>query len=304
LKQQAIQDKLKKSMPPKTNDAENYASTFTPGPSQTKQQKLQEQQRRELTWPSSRSMVQVQLDDDTVIIGRVIADGVPADALRSIGLIGIETTDGHSIEVPYPNENITVIDEKGTSNIHDSSIIEKASSSSSSTINLLENDPENIKTNLKSFCVNVLGSQNEVISMSQWPSDMNKSEWLNRSQTLIGKRLSKNTGRSNGYEDLDSIEGDDIGLVDEADDDDNDDEVQWVDGHENLRVKKKRKKRDDDNDDDYSDDESDEDVHWQTPNDSADINIEVFILLFMVTTSIEIKRAWTLDIVETYTCKE
>jgi hypothetical protein len=200
LKQQAIQDKLKKSMPSVTNNAENYASTFCPAPSQSKQQ-----HHRDLSWPNSRSMVRVQLDDETVIIGRVIADGVPADALRSIGLIGIETTDGHSIEVPYPNENITVIDQEPSDIPH--SFMDKGSSSSSSTINLSEDIPEKIKTNLKSFGENVLGSQNEVISMSQWPSNMNNSEWLNRSQTLIGKRLSKNTGRNIRFENSDSMEG-------------------------------------------------------------------------------------------------
>jgi hypothetical protein len=83
-------------MPPIINNAENYASTFCPAPSQSKQHNTHQ---KDQSWPNSRCMVRVQLDDDTVIIGRVIADGVPADALRSIGLIGIETTDGHSIEV-------------------------------------------------------------------------------------------------------------------------------------------------------------------------------------------------------------
>eukprot|EP00596_Hydrurales_sp_CCMP1899_P004972 CAMPEP_0119038400 /NCGR_PEP_ID=MMETSP1177-20130426/7320_1 /TAXON_ID=2985 /ORGANISM="Ochromonas sp, Strain CCMP1899" /LENGTH=1991 /DNA_ID=CAMNT_0007000961 /DNA_START=161 /DNA_END=6136 /DNA_ORIENTATION=+ len=280
IKQQAIQDKLKKSMPPIINNAENYASTFCPAPSQSKQHNTHQ---KDQSWPNSRCMVRVQLDDDTVIIGRVIADGVPADALRSIGLIGIETTDGHSIEVPYPNESITVIDQKPTSNISDS-IMGKANSSSNSTssstnnTNPLEDIPK--QTNLKPFDVNNLGSENEVISMSQWPSDMNKCEWLNRSQTLIGKRLSKNTGKSIGFENTDSMEDGDglVNYVDDNGDDvylDNDDDVQWVEGHENLRVKKKRKNREDNDDDDYSDDDSDEDVHWQTPNDSADINIEV-----------------------------
>lgn len=285
LKQQAIQDKLKKSMPPKTNDNENYASSFCPPPKLLNQQQLQQQQKQsELSWPSSGSMVRVQLDADTVITGRVSADGRPADALRSTGYIGIETTDGDSIEVPYPNENVTVIDQEESLDVRTSSIIGNASSGSSSTINSVEDTSKSIKTNLNSFDVNGLRSQSDdVISMSAWPSDMNKSEWLDRGQTLIGKRLSRNTGKNNGFEDPDLIDGDDL-LIDQADEYDNDNEVQWVDGHENLRVKKKRKNREDDNgdNDDYSDDDSEEDFHWQTPNDSAEIDIEVLLIIMIM----------------------
>jgi hypothetical protein len=59
-----------------------------------------------------------------------------------------------------------------------------STSSSTNSTNPLDDIPK--QTNLKPFDVNNLGSENEVISMSQWPSDMNKCEWLNRSQTLIG----------------------------------------------------------------------------------------------------------------------
>ena len=86
---------------------------------------------------------------------------------------------------------------------------------------------------------------------------------------MIGKRLSKGTAAPGDLEE-DGFHDVDMQDIDESYGNDDDDDVQWVGGHETLSQKKKRAGSEDD-----SDGSDEEEVRWQTPNDSADIDIEV-----------------------------
>jgi hypothetical protein len=249
MKQQAIKEKLQRSIPEKqSKHPENYASTFCPPSSEIDAAPRSEQS--DILWPTAGSKVRVRLDSDCEIRGFVMGDEVAAAELRLSGLIGVQTEDGHFIEVPHPDENIIVTHNYGTP---------------SSSFSVSRNST-GLDVSLKSTSASQ-GSET-AITMSSWHLEQHGSEWMKR--TPIGKRLSSNS----------EIRGENISsetnAFSEGNCDDNDD-VEWVDGIEGLSAKaKKRKIRGADGDDvDDSDDSDEEEVHWQTPNDSAEIDIEV-----------------------------
>jgi hypothetical protein len=88
MKQQAIQEKLKKLLPIEeiSSKSDNYASSFCPAPSSSSLSSQREQRQDQLSdWPVAGSFVRVQLDSSNAIEGVVTADGRIADALRSTG---------------------------------------------------------------------------------------------------------------------------------------------------------------------------------------------------------------------------
>ena len=105
-------------------DAENFAPSFCLPPkkllnqNQAQQQLVQQSQddlhtknsneKHESNWPTAGSIVKVRLDTETVMTGIVTNDGAIADALRATGFIGVQTSDGQLIEVPYPDKNVFV----------------------------------------------------------------------------------------------------------------------------------------------------------------------------------------------------
>ena len=308
MKQQLIQEKIKKSAPEEiAPSANNYAASFCPPVAKSSSGKEQQSQTPALTpmptptkilpkklkvtamsWPTAGSSVRVRLDATTEIHGVVTSDGMIADALRATGFIGVQTYDGELVEVPYPNKNVIVE--------HRNSVLDSPSSSSSTVINKSnlkgvkfdigndgDDDVAEDRSQASRVDVGVEGSISrgsgggDMISLSSWPTDQNSDEWKSRSRTLIGKRLSKNTERPMRHPADSDVDDDDPPEVLENEyDDDDDDDVQWVGGHETLPNKKKRKNRAGNEEDNSGDDDSDEEeVHWQTPNDSADIDIEV-----------------------------
>jgi hypothetical protein len=149
--------------------------------------------------------------------------------LLIIGVIGVETTDGQFIEVSYPNENVTVEARADDTDNYASSVIGSSS-------NLASNFASSSASGSSNF--NAAGGDRSqhhdgIISMSSWPSDENSSEWENRSKNLIGKRLSRN---------IESLSDTSNGAFLDVEYDD-DDDVQWTDGYENLSTKKKRGNR-------------------------------------------------------------
>lgn len=253
MKQQAIKEKLQRSFPEKRpKHPENYASTFCPPSSEIVVAPRSEQS--DIPWPTAGSKVRVRLDADSEIRGVVIGDEVAAAELRSSGLIGVQTEDGHFIEVPHPDENITVTHNYDT-----------PTSSFSATRKVEGPDSDLASTSARE------GNEN-AISMSSWQLEQHGNEWMKSSRIPIGKRLSCNSEKR---EENDSSA---IASFTEGNFDDNDD-VEWVDGIEGLSAKaKKRKIRGADGDEgDDSDDSDEEEVHWQTPNDSAEIDIEVLL---------------------------
>ena len=311
MKQQVILEKLKKSLPPEQSmDAENFAPSFClpskkpPNQNKVQQQLPQQSQggkvstQSESYWPKSGSSVRVRLDTATVITGVVTNDGSIADALRVTGFIGVQTSDGQLIEVPYPDKNVFVNKIQETTDLNNfthlsSSVSSSSSSSSSSLSSSLSSSVRKIANeNLESesnfdMRENMIRIENEksskitssrkdvdgdigMMSLSSWPTEENSSEWKERSRTLIGKRLSKCANRSS----VEKMCSDDDGEISKSmknyddincsnDDDDDDDDVQWVGGHETLtNMKKLKKKKVDDNGNGNSDgsdsDESDE----------------------------------------------
>ena len=284
-------------------DSENFAPSFCLPPkkisnqNQTEQQLVQEleddvqaeinDEEPESDWPTTGSIVRVRLDAETVMTGIVTNDGAIADALRATGFIGVQTSDGQLIEVPYPDKNVFV---KQMAKTIDANKALAASSSSPSPLSSLTASELTTRIiekakRIESASRRKAYGEDEVVSLSSWPADMSSSDWSERGRTLIGKRLSKNTGMSSiGALDSDdngeisrrtesgNKNGDDNGDNGHDNDDDDDDDVQWVGGHETLTQKKKKKSHTAGEDSEESDEEE---IHWQTPSDSADIDIEV-----------------------------
>lgn len=251
MKQHAIKEKLQKSFPEKqSKHPENYASTFCPPDSEIDVAPRSEQS--DILWPTAGSKVRVRLDADSEIRGVVMEDEVAAAQLRLSGLIGVQTEDGHFIEVPHPDENITVTHNYDTP---------------SSTLSA---NRKNIGLDSNLTSINPSQGSDAAVSMSSWQLEQHGTEWMKSSRIPVGKRLSSNSGKR---EENDSFENT---AMNEGNNDD-DDDVEWVDGIEGLSAKaKKRKIRGTDGDEgDDSDDSDEEEVHWQTPNDSAEIDIEV-----------------------------
>ena len=256
MKQQAIKEKLQKSLPANQEvGPENYASTFRP-PSKSStvlQCASKESEKCQTLWPVAGSSVIVRLDAETTIEGIVTESGPAAEELRLGGLIGVFTKDGHFIEVPYPDENVTVIHNIDTVNSSSIEALNRSTGKSllPSRMNTDESDILDVE--------NILSLRNA--------SSRTSSDGILRVGTSLGKNV---------LDDLESslIANTKGALIVDGDDDD----VEWVDGHEGLDAKrKKRARRTEQYGDDHgSSDESDEEeVHWQTPSDSADIDIEV-----------------------------
>jgi hypothetical protein len=250
MKQQAIKEKLQRSFPEKqSKHPENYASTFCPPSSEIDAGRRSEQS--DILWPTPGSKVRVRLDADSEIWGVVMGDEAAAAELRLSGLIGVQTEDGHFIEVPHPDENIIVTHNYDTP----ASFFSVSRKSTGLDVNLTSTSASQ-------------GSET-TITMSSWHLEQHGSDWMNSGRTPIGKRLSSNSEMRAG-----NTSSETYAFTENCDDND---DVEWVDGIEGLSAKaKKRKIRGANGDeDDDSDDSDEEEVHWQTPNDSAEIDIEV-----------------------------
>lgn len=315
MKQQLILEKIKKSSPSEQSmDAENFAPSFCLPPkklsnqNQAQQQLVQQSQddlhaknsneKHESNWPTAGSIVKVRLDTETVMTGIVTNDGAIADALRATGFIGVQTSDGQLIEVPYPDKNVFV--KQMVRKVDVDKLL--SSSSASSSLTASEVADVKLKVNFSSSIIeNANGIEStskmriygdeEAMSLSSWPTDVNSSHWNERGRTLIGKRLSKKTGPLSAG----ALDSDDDKCTDggnkrknyddnsdndhDNDDDDDDDDVQWVGGHETLTQKKKKKTHTAGEESEESDEEE---IHWQTPADSAEIDIEVCRIVFQL----------------------
>lgn len=242
MKQQAIKEKLQKSLPANQNiGPENYAATFRPPTNSSSLPEFVSKASEicQTVWPITGSSVIIRLDAETTIEGVVTESGPAAEELRLGGQIGVFTKDGHFIEVPYPDENVTVIHNIDTAN-------------SSSNEVLRRNTGRPLLNNRMSI------DENDVLDV----------ENILRVGTSLGKNV---------FEDYESsLTANTKGALIVAGNED--DDVEWVEGHESLNAKrKKRTRRTEQYGDDLgSSEESDEEeVHWQTPSDSADIDIEV-----------------------------
>ena len=261
MKQEAIKEKLLRSYPEKqSKTSENYVSTFCPPSSELPVQRniAERSEQLDILWPTAGSKVRVRLDSESEIRGVVISDDAAAAELRLSGLIGVQTEEGHFIEVPHPDENITVT--------HNYDI--PSSSSSAKKTSILP-DGDGISTNASQ------GTET-AISMSSWQLGQHGSEWMKSSRIPVGKRLNRSSEMSD--ENLGSdIPGFTVGNCDD------DDDVEWVEGIEGLSAKAKKRKSRGNNgtESDESDDSDEEEVHWQTPNDSAEIDIEVYNALLL-----------------------
>ena len=272
MKQQAIKEKLQKSLPLAPVHAnENVASTFNvPGGNLLQPiEIIDKADTTDLLWPVEGSLVRVRLDSDTEIRGIMTCDETTSMQLRSVGLIGVETDDGHFIEVPFPDENVSVE--------HNLNYRSRSTSETYSTISRGTRDAGNSSlVDFQKATIELLGCD-DAIPMSSWPSDHTNSVLNARNRVLIGKRLSQNIGSQLDIDD--DMDGDCATLKGAASRFEDDDDIQWVDGHENLSTKKNKRKirGDDDGDNTDTDDSDEEEVRWQTPSDSADIDIEVFM---------------------------
>ena len=272
MKQQAIKEKLQKSLPLAPVHAnENVASTFNVPVGNLLQpiEIIDLADTVDLLWPVEGSLVRVRLDCDTEIRGIMTCDETTSMQLRSVGLIGVETDDGHFIEVPFPDENVSVE--------HNLNYRSRSTSETYSTISRGIRDTGN--SSLVDFhkpSIELLGC-NDAIPMSSWPSDHTNTVLNARNRVLIGKRLSQNIGSQLDIDD--DMDGDSATLKGASGRFEDDGDVQWVDGHESLSTKKNKRKirGNDDGDNTDTDDSDEEEVRWQTPSDSADIDIEVFM---------------------------
>ena len=277
MKQQLILEKIKKSLQPEQSmDSENFAPSFCLPPKKMSNQNQAEQQlvqeledksqasindeESESDWPTTGSIVRVRLDAETVMTGIVTNDGAISDTLRATGFIGVQTSDGQLIEVPYPDKNVFVKQMVKTIDANKSLTASSSSSSplSSLTASELTNRIIEKAKGIESASKRKVYGEDEVVTLSSWPTDMNSSDWSERGRTLIGKRLSKNTGMSS----IGALDSDDNGEISRCtdsgnktkyhrddngdndhdnDDDDDDDDVQWVGGHETLTQKKKKR---------------------------------------------------------------
>lgn len=253
MKQQAIKEKLQKSLPANQNvGPENYAATFRPPTNSSSLPEFVSKASEicQTVWPVTGSSVIIRLDAETTIEGVVTESGPAAEELRLGGLISVFTKDGHFIEVPYPDENVTVIHNIDTANSSSNEVLRH------NTGRLLLNNRMSIDEN------DVLDVEN-ILSLRTV-----SSENILRVGTSLGKNVPED------YES--SLTANTKGALIVAGNED--DDVEWVEGHESLNAKrKKRTRRTEQYGDDLgSSEESDEEeVHWQTPSDSADIDIEV-----------------------------
>ena len=272
MKQQAIKERLQKSLPSAPVHAnENVASTFNvPGGNLLQPIEITDKTETiDLLWPVEGSLVRVRLDSETEIRGVVACDETTSAQLRSVGLIGVETDDGHFIEVPFPDENVTVT--------HNLNYRCRATSETYSGVSNGTSDAgKNSLVDFQRPSIELLGCD-DAIPMSSWPSDHANSALNAKTRVLIGKRLSQSIGSQLDIDD--DVDGDYGGLKRAVNSLEDDDDVQWVDGHESLSTKKnKRKNRGaDDGENTDTDDSDEEEVRWQTPSDSAEIDIEVLM---------------------------
>lgn len=267
MKQQAIKEKLLKSLPANQNiSPENFAAAFNlPTKALPPLECVSNEHNKcQTLWPVAGSSVIIRLDAETEIEGIVSGCGSAAEELRLSGLIGVLTQDGHFIEVPYPDENVTVIHNIDIVNSSSLEGLEHNIGMMPLSTNHINNDDSDILD-----VENILSSRSANSRLS--------SDGILRIGTSIGKNLSKNSLISDGNSS--SFTAGSKGALIVDGDEEYDDDVVWVDGHESLNAKHKKRRRTgqpyDDADLGSSDESDEEEVHWQTPSDSADIDIEV-----------------------------